>query len=171
MLRLKLQHFGHLMGRTDTSEKPLMLEGLGAGGEGTTEEETVGWHHRLDGQEFEQALRVGDGQGGLACCSPWGGKVRYNWATELNWADTVHKSKKQAKLTYTIRSQDDVYPLSMQKNWKEMWAEFWGLSNVLFLELDAIYTSVLRLWKIFERHTSRIFALIRILHSKINFYK
>ena len=34
----------------------------------------VGWHHRLDGREFEQARRVGDGQGGLACCSPWGRK-------------------------------------------------------------------------------------------------
>ena len=36
-----------------------------------TEDEIVGWHHRLDGHEFEQALGVGDGQGGLACCSPW----------------------------------------------------------------------------------------------------
>ena len=35
----------------------------------------VGWHHRLDGQEFEQAQGVGDGQGSLACCSLWGGKV------------------------------------------------------------------------------------------------
>ena len=34
----------------------------------------VGWHHRLDGHEFEQAPEVGDGQGGLACCSPWGHK-------------------------------------------------------------------------------------------------
>ena len=34
----------------------------------------VGWHHQLDGQEFEQALGVGDGQGGLACYSPWDGK-------------------------------------------------------------------------------------------------
>ena len=34
----------------------------------------AGWHHRLDGHEFEQALRVGDGQGSLACCSPWGSK-------------------------------------------------------------------------------------------------
>ena len=32
----------------------------------------VGWHHRLNGHEFEQTLGVGDGQGGLACCSPWG---------------------------------------------------------------------------------------------------
>ena len=41
---------------------------------GTTEDQTVGWHHRLDGHEFKQALRVGDGQGSLACCSPWGHK-------------------------------------------------------------------------------------------------
>ena len=38
---------------------------------GMTEDEMVGWHHQLDGHEFEQALGVGDGQGGLACCSPW----------------------------------------------------------------------------------------------------
>ena len=36
-----------------------------------TEDEIVGWHHQLDGHELEQALGVGDGQGSLACCSPW----------------------------------------------------------------------------------------------------
>ena len=41
---------------------------------GTTENEVVGWHHWLNGHEFEQTPRVGDGQGGLACCSPWGHK-------------------------------------------------------------------------------------------------
>ena len=39
-----------------------------------TEDETVGCHHQHSGHEFEQALGVGDGQGGLACCSPWGCK-------------------------------------------------------------------------------------------------
>ena len=39
-----------------------------------TEDEMVGWHHRLDGQEFEPALGVGDGQGSLEFCSPWGHK-------------------------------------------------------------------------------------------------
>ena len=39
-----------------------------------TEDEMVGWHHRLDGPKFEQALGVGDGQGSLECCSPWGRK-------------------------------------------------------------------------------------------------
>ena len=39
-----------------------------------TEDEMVGWHHLLDGREFEQAPGDGDGQGGLVCCSPWGRK-------------------------------------------------------------------------------------------------
>ena len=38
---------------------------------GMTEDEMVGWHHQLNGHEFEQALGVGDGQGSLVCCSPW----------------------------------------------------------------------------------------------------
>ena len=44
---------------------------------GTTEDEMVGWHHPLDGHEFEQALGAGDGQGGLACCGPWGHGIRH----------------------------------------------------------------------------------------------
>ena len=40
-----------------------------------TEDETVGWHHQLDGHEFEQAPEIGDGQGGLVCHSPWGCKM------------------------------------------------------------------------------------------------
>ena len=42
--------------------------------ERTTEDEMVGWHHQLDGHEFEQAWGVGDGHGSLACCSSWGCK-------------------------------------------------------------------------------------------------
>ena len=49
-----------------------------------TEDEMVGWHHQLDGREFEQALGVGDGQGSLACCSPGGGKESDTTETELN---------------------------------------------------------------------------------------
>ena len=52
---------------------------------GTTEDGMVGWHCRLDGHEFEQAPGVGDGQGGLVCCSPWG--HRESELTErLNWS-------------------------------------------------------------------------------------
>ena len=52
---------------------------------GMIEDEMVGWYHRLNGHEFEQAPGAGDGQGSLACCSSWGLRVGYNWATELNW--------------------------------------------------------------------------------------
>ena len=53
---------------------------------GTTEDEKVGWHHQLNGQEFEQAPGVGDGQGGLVCCDSWDRKE--SDATErLNWTE------------------------------------------------------------------------------------
>ena len=88
MLKLKLQYFGHLMQRIDSLEKTLMLGGTGGQEEkGTTEDEMAGWHHRLDGPEFEWTLGVGDGQGGLACSSQWNCRVRHDWVTgtELNW--------------------------------------------------------------------------------------
>ena len=74
MLKLKLQYFGHLTGRTDSLEKTLMLGKIKDGRRRRQEDEMVGWHHRLNGREFEQALGVGDGQGSLVCCSPWGHK-------------------------------------------------------------------------------------------------
>jgi len=55
---------------------------------GMTEDEMVRWHHWLNGHEFEWTPGVGNGQGGLACCSPWGCRVEHDWAedwTELNW--------------------------------------------------------------------------------------
>ena len=49
-----------------------------------TADEMVGWHHQLNGHKFEQALGVGDGQGSLACCSPWGhSQTRLSDGTEL----------------------------------------------------------------------------------------
>ena len=51
-----------------------MLERLKSEEKGTTENEMVDWHHRLDGHEFEQSLGVGDGQESLTCCNPWGCK-------------------------------------------------------------------------------------------------
>ena len=57
---------------------------------GTTEDEMAGWHHQLDGHEFEWTLGVGDGQGGLACCDSWGHKEsdmteQLNWTLETCW--------------------------------------------------------------------------------------
>ena len=53
---------------------------------GMTEDEMVGWHHRLSGNEFEQALGIEDGQGSLVCYSPWVRRVGQDWMTELNWS-------------------------------------------------------------------------------------
>ena len=54
----------------------------------TTEDEMAGWHHQLDGHEFEQVPGVGDGQGSLVCCSPWGRKES-DMTEWLNWTDQV----------------------------------------------------------------------------------
>ena len=52
------------------------------------EDEMVGWHHRLNGPEFEQAPGDGEGQGSLVCCTPWGCRVRHDLVTEQQqlWA-------------------------------------------------------------------------------------
>ena len=71
-------------------KRPWCWEGLGAGGEGMTENEMAEWYHRLDGHEFESTPGVCNGQGGLACYGSWGHKESdmiewLNW-TELNWS-------------------------------------------------------------------------------------
>ena len=91
MLKLKLQYFGHRMRRTDSLEKTLML--------GKIEDRRRRGRQRmrwldgimslmdmdgLDGHEFEQAPGVGDGQGSLECCSPWGHKES-DTTEQLNW--------------------------------------------------------------------------------------
>ena len=70
---------------------------------GTTEDEMVGWHHRLDGHEFEQALGFGDGQGSLACCSPWDSKES-DMTEQLNWTETNCKVKEKASYLHLNRN-------------------------------------------------------------------
>ena len=72
MLKLKLQYFGHLMQRADSMEKTLVLGKIEGGRR--REEQRMRWHHRLSGHEFEQTLGDSEGEGSLACCSPWGRK-------------------------------------------------------------------------------------------------
>ena len=59
---------------------------------GTTGGEMVGWHHRLNGHESEQTAADSEGQGGLACYSLWRCEVRHDWATELNWTESIAQS-------------------------------------------------------------------------------
>ena len=85
ILKLKLQYFGHLIWRTDSLEKTLKVGKIeGRRRKGMTEDEMVGWHHQLDGHEFEQALGVGEGQRNLACWVHGGTKSQTglsNWIT------------------------------------------------------------------------------------------
>ena len=64
------------------------------GEKGTTEDKMVGWHHWLDGYEFEQTAGVGDGQGSLAVLQSMGSqRVGHNWVTELNWNESLKFNK------------------------------------------------------------------------------
>ena len=58
---------------------------------GTTEDEMVGWHHRLNGHGFGWTTGVGDGQGGLVCCGSWDRTDRHDWVTELDWLTVLLK--------------------------------------------------------------------------------
>ena len=88
MLKLKLQYFGHLMGRTDSFEKTPMLGNIEGGRR--RGRQRMRW---LDGIKFEWTLGVGDGEGSLVCCRPWGCKES-DMTEWLNW------------LTYVCRKVD-----------------------------------------------------------------
>ena len=62
------------MQTADSLEKTLILGNIEGSEKGMREDEMVGWHHRLNGHEFEQTLGDCEGQGGLACCDSWGRK-------------------------------------------------------------------------------------------------
>ena len=83
MLKLKLQDFSHLMVKDPDAGKDQRQEE-----KGMTEDEMVGWHHQLNGHEFEQTLGDGEGQGSLACFSPWGCK-QSDTAERLNKNDNL----------------------------------------------------------------------------------
>ena len=60
---------------------------------GMTEDEMVGWHHQLDGHEFEWTPGVGDGKGGLACCDPWA-CIGSDMTEQLNWTEDIYRFSK-----------------------------------------------------------------------------
>ena len=72
---------------------------------GVTEDEMVGWHHQFNGHEFEQALRDGEGQGSLACCSPWGRKE----SDGTEWLNNSKNNLKSQQIYLWLRGNISVY--------------------------------------------------------------
>ena len=101
MLKLKLQYFGHLIRRADSLEKnPNAGKDWGQEEKEVTENEMVGWHHQLKGHEFEQAPGDSEGQGSLACCSPWSCKES-DTTEQLNWTDAYIDAERNRKSQQT----------------------------------------------------------------------
>ena len=88
ILKLKLQYFGHPKSAKSWLiwKDPIAGKDWGQEEKGTTEDEMIGWHHRLNGHGFGWTPGVGDGQGGLVCCCSWGHKelTMTEW---LNWTE------------------------------------------------------------------------------------
>ena len=96
---------------------------------GMTEDEVVGWHHWLNGHEFEQVLGVGNGQGNLACCSPWGCKES-GTTEQLNWAELrmTYRTQENTLLTFTgllkrLHLRDSQMESAKGNAWGNAWAE------------------------------------------------
>ena len=85
-LKLKLQYCGHLMWRANSLEKSDAWKDWGEEEKAVTEDEVTGWHHRLNGQEFEQTLGDSEGQGRPGVQQSMGSlRVRHDWVTEQQW--------------------------------------------------------------------------------------
>ena len=86
MLKLKRGFFGHVMWRANSLDKTPILGKIEDGKRRGQQDEMVGWHHWLNGYEFEQAPGDSEGQGSLVCCSPWGRKESHTtqWLNNSN---------------------------------------------------------------------------------------
>ena len=99
MLKLKLQYFSYLMWRANSLEKIMMLGKIEGRRRSGTEDEMVECHHRLNRHKFEQKLGNSEGQGSLACCSPWAESDTTEWTTATDvsqWALRELRKEKNA---------------------------------------------------------------------------
>ena len=134
MLKLKLQYFGHLMWRADSLGKdPDAGKDWRQEEKGTTEDKMVGWHHQLNGHEFEQALGVGVEQGSLSCFSPWGCKefwTRLRDWTEPKWVRSweglsITKTPLVSESGYGMRRISDSDWVLMMNFLKMIFSSLW----------------------------------------------
>ena len=101
MLKLKLQYSDHLMGRPNSLEKTLMLGKIED--ERRRGQQMVGWHHQLNGHEFEQTPGDNEGQGSLVCCGPRGHRIGHNLMTEHKGSQVAQWLKKKKEKNWPAR--------------------------------------------------------------------
>ena len=109
LIKLKLQYFGHLMERVNSSEKTLMLGGIG----GRRRRDNRGWDGWMASQTwwtwFWVTPGVGDGQGGLACCDSWG-HIELDTTEQLNWTELNNRS-------FVLLCAEHNWSQELNKNW------------------------------------------------------
>ena len=145
ILKLKHQYFGHLMRRPDSLEKTDVGKDGGQEEKGETEEEKIGWHHLLNGHEFEQTPEDSEGQASLTCCRSWSGRVEHDLVAEQQ--QLPNKSLYNLSATWSLHYFycDGVEKLSALK-----------------IRLLAFYVCTL----FFETQMSPILRLLQPLHLK-----
>ena len=133
-LVLKLQYFGHLMQRADSLEKTRMLGDWRQEEKGTTEDEMVGWHHWLNGHEFEQTLWDSEWQGKLACCSPQGCK-------ESDTTERLNNNKSQGKHSQNINWSLNGYEHSaiVSSTFSTPTHSLWDRLVMLWIRKDSVF--------------------------------
>ena len=169
----KGNQFWMFIGRTDTEAETPMLwppdaknwltgkrlwcwERLKAGGEGMTEDEMVGWHHRLDGHEFEQVPRVGDGQGGLGAAVHGVAKSR----TRLSdWTELLFPSDYMVFITKISATATRCYSTSQKQR------EVCGRRHLDgtvsrrdtgWLKLPVEIPQIITRWQHWDKHTAEV---------------
>ena len=120
---------------------------------GTTEEETVGWHHRLNAHKLEQTPEDSEGQGSLACCSPLGHRVGHNLATEQQWVWSFRRDSSdtslfpyQVHLPIGTTSQNAMSPVSSwaQRNESHLLSDINDQGHIKF---SSEYWWIATLWQ------------------------
>ena len=152
MLRLKLQYFGRLMWRADSLENTLMLGEIEGRKRKGWQGEMVGWHHQLNGYEFEQTAWDGEGQGSLACCSPWGLRVGCDWSdwTRATMNDKVPCKSQSVWAWILLSAYQKVHKanlklseekLQLEKEWCGLWERLSILQSQNYSLVDQISLS------------------------------
>ena len=131
-LKLKLQYFGHLMWRANSSDKPLMLGRIEGRRKGATEDGMVGWHYQFNGYESEQSPGDSEGHGSLVCCSPWDRRV--DTTEELNNNSLLLQQPKGAPASISPCALFSKLVISQQVSWQYNW----GLIAHLVKNLPAV---------------------------------